>query len=74
MENENKTNSYEQSRWRSPVVWSSILAVIMTTFSVFGIWDKIGITAAGFNEIAGAVGALLAAFGIINNPTSKNRF
>ena len=70
MDNEKK----EQSRWRSPVVWASIVGVIVTMFTVFGVWDKIGITADGFNEIVAAVGALLAAFGVFNNPESKNRF
>lgn len=64
----------EQSRWRSPVVWSAIFGLIVAVCGAFGIWEKIGITAEEFTKIATAFGALLAAFGVVNNPKSKNKF
>lgn len=63
-----------QSRWRSPVVWTSIVSLIIVVFSVLNLWDKIGITVDGFREIVGAIGTVLAAFGIVNDPTKKNGF
>lgn len=74
MDNKENKEVVSQSRWQSPVVWAAIVGVIAAAFSAFGVWDKIGITAEGFNELVGAIGTLLAAFGIVNNPTKKNGF
>ena len=63
-----------RDRQKSKVLWAAIVGCIMTVFSVFGMWEKIGITAEGFKEIAGAVGAVLAAFGVFNDPTNKEGF
>lgn len=63
-----------RDRLRSKVLWASVVGCIMTIFSVLGLWDKIGITAAGFSEIVGAVGAVLAAFGVFNDPTNREGF
>lgn len=63
-----------RNRLKSKVLWSAIIGCLITVFSVFGVWDKIGITAEGFSEIVGSVGALLAAFGVLNDPTSPDRF
>ena len=63
-----------RDRLRSKVLWASLLGCLMTVCSVFGVWERIGITAEGFREIAAAVGAVLTAFGIFNDPTAKDRF
>ena len=63
-----------RGRLRSKVVWASLIGCFITVFSVFDIWSKIGITAEGFREIAASVGAVLAAFGIFNDPTNKEGF
>ena len=63
-----------RNRLRSKVLWSAIVGCLITVFSVLGLWEKIGITAAGFSEIVGSIGALLAAFGVFNDPTSQDRF
>lgn len=69
-----KTKWALRDRQKSKVLWAAIIGCIMTVFSVFGLWEKIGITAEGFKELAGAIGAVLAAFGIINDPTNKEGF
>ena len=42
--------------------------------SSFGITEKIGITSETWNTALNALGALLTAFGIVNNPTDKEHF
>lgn len=63
-----------RDRLRSKVLWAAVLGCVITVFSAFDIWSKIGITAEGFREIAGSVGAVLAAFGVFNDPTSRKVF
>lgn len=58
----------EQSRWKSPVLWTSVAALVVYVLKTFVRMDL-------SREINGLVDVLLpvlAAFGIINNPTSKN--
>lgn len=63
-----------RDRLRSKVLWASVVGCIMTVFSALHLWDKIGITAEGFSEIVAAVGAVLAAFGVFNDPTNREGF
>ena len=63
-----------RGRLRSKVLWASIVGCIMTVFSILNVWEKIGITAEGFREIVGALGAVLSAFGVFNDPTNKEGF
>jgi len=63
-----------KDRLRSKVAWAAIVGCIMTMFSVFGVWDKIGITIDGFKEIVASIGAVLAAFGVFNDPTNREGF
>jgi len=63
-----------RDRLRSKVAWAAIVGCIITIFSVFNVWDKIGITVTGFREIAASVGAVLAAFGVFNDPTNRDAF
>ena len=63
-----------RDRLRSKVLWAAVVGCIMTVFSVFNLWDKIGITAEGFKEIAASVGLVLAAFGVFNDPTNREGF
>lgn len=63
-----------RDRLRSRVLWAAVIGCIMTVFSALHLWDKIGITAEGFSEIVAAVGAVLAAFGVFNDPTNREGF
>lgn len=63
-----------RDRLKSKVLWAAVLGCVMTVFSAFDVWSKIGITAEGFREIAASVGAVLAAFGVFNDPTSREAF
>ena len=60
----------EQNRLLSPVVWSAIAAQLLA------ILVTLGVISTGISEaIDGLVASflqLLVAFGVLNNPTSKN--
>ncbi len=62
----------EQNRLLSPVVWSAIAAQLLA------ILVTLGVISTGISEaIDGLVASflqLLVAFGVLNNPTSKNSF
>lgn len=63
-----------RDRLRSKVLWVAVVGCIMTVISAFDAWQYIGIDANGFREIAASVGAVLAAFGVFNDPTNKEGF
>lgn len=60
----------EQNRFRSPVVWTSIIALVVSLLMQLGvIGDGTQIT-----QIAATVIELFTVFGILNNPTNKEGF
>jgi phi LC3 family holin len=62
----------EQNRFKSPVVWAAVVAQIL---SILIIMDVINVAQQeAINQIVAAVLQLLVAFGILNSPTSANRF
>lgn len=63
-----------KGRLNSRVLWSAIVGLIVTLASAFNLWDKVGLTSEAFSGIMAAVGAVLAAFGVLNNPTDSEGF
>ena len=61
-----------QNRFTSPGVWAAVAAQLLTLLST------LGVISAGQSDAVGAVVSavlqLLIAFGVLNNPTSKNSF
>ena len=64
----------EQNRFKSWALWVSVIGAVWTVLSAFGVPEKIGITDETFTTVVNAVGAILIAFGIVNNPTDKLHF
>lgn len=60
-----------QNRWKSWALWTSLAGAMWLILSTFGVPELIGITSAQFEVVLDSVGAILVAFGIVNNPTSK---
>lgn len=60
----------EQNRFRSPVLWASLVAQILSMLVILGVIDT------GLSEAVESVSAsllqLLAAFGVLNNPTNPS--
>lgn len=61
----------DQNRFKSWALWVSFAGAVWVILSTFGIPEKIGLTEDTFNTILDAIGSLLIAFGIVNNPTNK---
>ncbi len=61
-----------QNRLKSPVVWASIIAQLL---SILVLLEVINPTQnETINAVVGAVLQMLTAFGVLNNPTDKNAF
>lgn len=60
----------EQNRFRSPVLWASVAAQILSILVLVGVID-IGLSET-INNVVVAVLQLLATFGILNNPTNPS--
>ena len=61
-----------QNRWKSKVVWVSVVAQLVSMLIVLGVIDM-GMGEAG-NTVAAAVCELLVLFGVLNNPTDGGSF
>lgn len=58
-----------QNRFKSWALWVSVFGALWTILSAFGVTETIGLTEGNFKTLLDAVGAVLIAFGIVNNPT-----
>ena len=62
----------EQNRFKSPVVWAAVIAQIL---SILIVLDVINVSQQeAINAVVTSVLQLLVAFGILNSPTSADRF
>lgn len=61
----------EQNRFKSWALWVSIAGALWLILSTLGVTEKLGIEESTFRTVLDAVGAILTAFGIVNNPTNK---
>lgn len=57
------------NRFKSWALWLSVAGAVWTSLSAFGVTESIGLTESTFKTVLDAVGAVLIAFGIVNNPT-----
>ena len=63
-----------QPRWRSWALWVSVAGAVWTIMSALGLPEKWGIDSTTAKTILDAVGVILIAFGICNNPTDPSHF
>ncbi len=63
-----------QPRYRSVAAWASLLALVGLLLGTFGVYEKIGISGTQYETISEMLLSCMVAFGILNNPTSKNTF
>lgn len=64
----------KQNRFQSWALWTSVAGAIWVIMSAFGLAEKLGISEGTFKTVLDAVGTILIAFGICNNPTDKQNF
>ncbi len=58
-----------QNRWKSPVAWAGIASVV---FMVVKSW--VGFEIPNWDGIVTTLISALIAFGVLNNPTNKEKF
>lgn len=63
-----------QNRFKSWALWVSVAGALWVIASAFGLPEKWGITESIFTRCLDAVGTILIAFGICNNPTDADNF
>lgn len=61
----------EQNRFRSPMVWLSVVALLALILNNYGLWESFGLNEAFLNDVANAVIGILVMLGILNNPTDR---
>ena len=59
----------QQNRFRSWALWVSVAGARWTILNSVGVIDRLGIPESTFRTVLDALGAILIAFGIVNNPT-----
>lgn len=64
----------EQNRFKSVVLWTAVLAQVMSIAGLVGLWDLIGLSSDTFQGIMTAALQILVIFGVLNNPTNKIGF
>lgn len=63
-----------KERLKSWAVWLSVLGAVGVILNATGVFEKLGLDSKTFDMVVNAVGTILIAFGILNNPTDKNSF
>lgn len=63
-----------QERYKSWALWLSVAGALWVIASAFGLPEKAGITESTFTKVLDAIGSILIAFGICNNPTDSEHF
>jgi len=61
-------------RLRSWAVWLSVLGALGVVLNSTGVFEMWGIDSDEWNVCVNAVGSVLIAFGILNNPTDREHF
>lgn len=64
----------KQNRFKSWAMWLSVLGALWTILNAFGLPEKWGIEESTFKTVVDAIGVVLIAFGVLNNPTDSQNF
>jgi len=64
----------KQSRFKSPVFWSAVAAQLISLGQIAGLWEKLGVNTGLLGNIVAGVLQLLVLFGLLNDPTTADRF
>ena len=63
-----------QSRWRSPIAWSAVAALILFIMKNYNLLAFAGLTEESFKELTTLLFAVLSAFAFFNNPMNKDGY
>jgi|NGEPerStandDraft_9_1074522.scaffolds.fasta_scaffold47523_1 uncharacterized membrane protein len=59
-----------QSRWKSAILWSAIVAQLIALLQLTGAFKAMGLDAGYVGNVAASILQLFVILGIINNPTN----
>lgn len=62
----------KQPRWKSPVVWTTIAAQVLSILVITGVIDPT--RSETINTLVASILQILVAFGVLNNPTDGKCF
>lgn len=60
----------KQSRWRSKLLWTAIIAQVIAICQLTGVFEAIGVDAGWAGDVAAAVLQLFVIVGVVNDPTN----
>ncbi|HWQ88663.1 MAG TPA: phage holin [Desulfitobacteriaceae bacterium] len=63
-----------QNRFKSPIAWGALIALVLFVLKTYSLLQPIGLTEDSFKELTTLIFTAATAFGILNNPTSKDEF
>ena len=64
----------KQSRWKSSILWASIIAQVIVIVQITGVLKDLGFDAGVVGNIVAAVLQLLVTAGVLNNPSDAVNF
>lgn len=62
----------KQSRWKSKVLWASIVAQVIAILQLTGAFKALGLDAGYVGNIVASVLQLLVIVGVLNDPTTSD--
>jgi uncharacterized membrane protein len=62
------------NRFKSKAAWVAVFALVGFFLGNYGLYAKIGLTDESYQTMVNLLLAVLAAFGIFNNPTDSQNF
>jgi phi LC3 family holin len=64
----------KQNRFKSKAAWVAVAALILFILKNYGLLASVGLTENSFKELTNLIFAVISAFGIFNDPTTKDSF
>lgn len=64
----------KQSRLKSKVVWGTLATLVLFLLKNYGLLEPIGLTSESYKELTTLLLTTLIAFGVLNNPTDKDKW
>ncbi len=64
----------QQPRWKSKILWASVVGLVILVLANYGVFEKIGMTEEFAKTITTTILSILVGFGILNDPTNKDGF
>ena len=64
----------KQNRLKSKAAWVAVAALMLFILKNYGLLAPVGLTDNSFKELTNLIFAVISAFGIFNDPTTKDSF